>query len=232
MPEQRQSKRVWWSLAYVFVVLLVDTLAANGVRWRLDFGAYEMAVDWSVFSWRGDGVLAQFDWFKFLFWLVAPVAVCFRGMDWGYFGFGRWKRVDVYLTLAMAVAGIACVLAILYVPQLREWYPSRAKWSWGDKAFDLYRQALWNVSWLPGWEFLHRYFLLRPFAERWPRWGWIVVPVSEALYHLQKDPIEMTAMFAAGIVFTLWTVARKNAMLPLLVHGTVEAGLAAFLVLV
>ena len=79
---------------------------------------------------------------------------------------------------------------------------------------------------------MHRYFLLRPLSERWPRWGWVVVPVSEALYHLQKDPLEMAAMFVAGVVFTLWTSARKNLMLPFLVHAAVEAGLAAFLVLV
>ena len=210
MQGPNANKRVWWIAAYVFVVLLVDSLAANGVRWRLDFGAFDFAINWTMFTWRGSGALAQFDYFKFMFWFVIPFALCFWEMDWGYFGFARWKRFDVYLLLGMAAIGLLCVLAILFIPQLREWYPSRAKWSWGDKTFDLYRQALWNISWLPGWEFMHRYFLLRPLAERWPRWGWNVVPVSEALYHLQKDPVEMAAMFAAGVVFTLWTVARRT----------------------
>lgn len=232
MPGPQANNRVWWVCAYVFAVLLVDSLAANGVRWRLDLGALGLSLNWSIFTWRGSGALSQFDYFKLLFWLVIPVALCFWEMDWGYFGFARWKRADVYLLLGMAGIGLVSVLAILFIPQMREWYPSRANWSWNDKVFDLYRQALWNASWLPGWEFLHRYFLLRPLVERWPKWGWVVVPVSEALYHLQKDPIEMVAMFVAGVVFTLWAVARKNLMLPLLVHGAVEVGLAVFLVLV
>lgn len=226
------NKKIAGVGAYVFVVLLVDALAATGARWRLDVGVVDFTVNWSVFLWRGDGSLSQFDFFKFVFWLVIPATFSFRTLDWGYFGFARWKRADVPLLIAMGAVGLACVLAILFIPQLREYYHSRADASWSEKLVALRQMALWNISWLPGWEFLHRYFLLRPFVERWPKWGWVVVPVSEALYHLQKDPIEMAAMFVAGIVFTLWTVARKNLMLPLIVHAAVEVGLAVFLVLV
>ncbi|MCC6795025.1 MAG: CPBP family intramembrane metalloprotease [Candidatus Hydrogenedentes bacterium] len=226
------SKRVWFVCIYVFIVLLVDTLAANGVRWHFDLGAIDFTIKWSVFSWRGDGALAQFDFFKFVFWLVVPAAICLPRMDWGYFGFARWKRADIYLLLGMVAIGIASVLSILYIPQLREWYPSASKHSSAVKISMLYQQFLWTASWLLGWEFMHRYFLLRAVAEKWPRWGWLLVPVSEALYHLQKDPIEMAAMFVAGIAFTVWTVTRKNLMLPLIVHGSVEVGLAAFLVIV
>ncbi len=226
------SKRVWIVCIYVFVVLLVDTLAANGVRWHFDLGAIDFTIKWPVFSWRGDGALAQFDFFKFVFWLVIPVALCLPRMDWGYFGFARWKRADVYLLLGMVAIGIASVLSILFIPQLREWYPSASNKPFDVKLSLLYQQMLWTASWLIGWEFMHRYYLLRAVAEKWPRWGWLIVPASEALYHLQKDPIEMAAMFVAGIAFTVWTMTRKNLMLPLIVHGSVEVGLAAFLVLV
>lgn len=226
------NKRVWFVCFYVFVVLLIDTLAANNVRWQLDFGVADLTIRWSVFSWRGDGAFAQFDFFKFVFWFVVPVTLCLPRMDWGYFGFARWKRADIYLLLGMVAIGIVSVLSILYIPQLREWYPSASRHSSGVKLSMLYQQMLWTSSWLLGWEFMHRYFLLRAVVEKWPRWGWLLVPVSEALYHLQKDPIEMAAMFVAGIAFTVWTATRKNLMLPLIVHGSVEVGLAAFLVLV
>ena len=224
--------RVWLVGIYVAVVLFVDTMAANRVFWSLDFGFTDLSVDWSRFSWRADGALAQFDYFKFLFWFVIPFALCFWEMDWGSFGFARWTRGDVYLLLGMAALGLLCVLAILLFPQLREYYPSAGSWSWHNKSRMLMRMTLWNISWLPGWEFMHRYFLLRPFSERWPRAGWLVVPLAEGLYHLQKDPLEMAAMVVASIIFTQWTMRRKNLMLPFLVHGTIEAGLSAFLILV
>lgn len=227
----RARNRVWWVVAYVAAVLLIDALAANNIRWHLDAGAFHPVIHWNVFTWRGSGPLEQFDFFKFLFWLVIPVTLCARRMEWAYFGFARWKRTDIYLFFALAVTGLLCVFAILFIPQLREWYPSGSGLAWSEKRILLYRQTVWNISWLPGWEFLHRYFLLRPLADRWPRWGWVVVPIAEALYHLQKDPLEMAAMFAAGIAFTLWARARRNLLLPFLVHATVEAGLAAFQVL-
>ncbi len=233
----------WLILGYVVLVLLVDGLAI-GARGR-PFG-----INWRIFLWRADGLLAQFDYFKFLFWLVVPLLWCavmsfrVRGKtgeqvdgdwmrwDWGYFGFSRWKRIDIYLLIASVVIGVGCVLAILFIPALRDYYPSASDFSWGEKMRSLRTQLLWNVSWLPGWEFMHRYFLLRPLTARWPRWGWIAVPVLEAAYHIQKDPLEMAAMFVAGVFFTWWTVRRKNIMLPFILHGSVEVGLMAFLVLV
>jgi len=229
---------VWFVGAYVAVVLLIDTLAASGER--------QYGVDWRIFLWRASGPLAQFDYFKFLFWLAAPLVWCVamhfaaRGRsdsssmrwDWGYFGFSRWKRVDYYLLLILMALGVVCVAAILFIPALREYYPSSSRLPWDAKLSVLRRQLLWNISWLPAWEFMHRYFLLRPLAERWPRWGWLIVPLYEGAYHLQKHPLEALLMFGAGMVFTWWTLRRKNLMLPLIVHGSVEVGLMAFLVLV
>ncbi|MCC6490869.1 MAG: CPBP family intramembrane metalloprotease, partial [Candidatus Hydrogenedentes bacterium] len=82
------------------------------------------------------------------------------------------------------------------------------------------------------WEFLHRYFLVRPFSARWPRYGWLVVPVSEGAYHLQKHWTEMILMVAFSVALTWWTVRRKNALLPFLAHLFVEVELIAFMVLV
>ncbi|MCL4694164.1 MAG: CPBP family intramembrane metalloprotease, partial [Candidatus Hydrogenedentes bacterium] len=93
------------------------------------------------------------------------------------------------------------------------------------------RGMLWTFSWLIGWEFLHRYFLLRPFAARWPRFGWLIVPFSEGVYHLQKAPIEAAGMVVFSLVLTAWALRRRNALLPFLAHLLVEIELVLFLVL-
>jgi len=234
-----RSNHVWLVLAYTVVVLLVDALAANQVS---------AGIDWGIFSWRASGALAQFDYFKFVFWLLVPITWCVLThryavrqesaaesslrFDPKYFSFAPCKRGDYILLAILVVGGMLSVLAILYVPALREYYPSASGMTAQEKFRLLQVQLLWNVSWLFGWEFLHRYFLLRPVAERWPKFGWVLVPIFEAIYHLQKHPLEMAGMFAVGVLFTWWAVQRRNILLPLIVHASVEIGLMAFLVLV
>ncbi|MDZ4860247.1 MAG: CPBP family intramembrane glutamic endopeptidase [Candidatus Hydrogenedentes bacterium] len=237
-----RNNMVWFIGAYVAIVLAVDTLAVMP-------DARQFGVNWRIFHWRADGLLAQFDYFKFVFWLVVPLVWCAAmarvarkyapeaaqenmRWDWAYFGFSRWKRSDIHLLSVLTILGAISVLAILFIPALREYYPSSRELPWDTKLRHLRQFLLWNISWLPAWEFMLRYFLLRPFAERWPRFGWLVVPVFEGVYHLQKHPLEALLMFGAGLVFTAWVVRRKNLMLPLIVHGSVEVGLMAFLVLV
>ena len=205
---------------YVAIVLLVDTLAALGVQ---------VPVDWRMFRWPSDN---GFDRFKFLTWFVVPFVLSLRGMDWGYLGFKRWKRPDSILLLGLAGLGLLAVLSILLIPGLRDYYPSLSERTWSEKWGDAGRGMLWVTSWLVGWEFLHRYFLLRPFAARWPRFGWLIVPFSEGVYHLQKHPAEMAAMVAVSLILTWWTLRRRNAMLPFLAHLIVEVELILFLVLV
>ncbi len=205
--------------AYVFVVLLVDTLAALGVR---------EPIDWRIFRWQSAN---GFDWFKFITWFVVPFILSLRGMDWGFFGFKRWKRRDWALLAALGVLGLVAVLAINVFPSLREYYPSYRNAPWPQKWDVIARGLLWTFSWLVGWEFLHRYFLLRPFAARWPRYGWLIVPFSEGVYHLQKAPLEMTAMVVFSLVLTSWALRRRNALLPFLAHLMVEVELVLFMVL-
>lgn len=222
------KNRAWWVGAYVAMVLLVDTLAYNRIHWSIDLGFVDFSINWTRFQWTGDGALSHFDYFKFLFWFVIPFALCFWEMDWGYFGFARWTRTDLYILAVLVALGLLCVGAIAFIPQLREYYPSTRTYPWEVRSRIIYGELLWNLSWLPGWEFMHRYFLLRPFAERWPRAGWLVVPLAEGLYHLQKSPLEIVAMVIGSILFTQWTLLRKNLMLPFFVHAAVEIGLILF----
>jgi membrane protease YdiL (CAAX protease family) len=89
----------------------------------------------------------------------------------------------------------------------------------------------WNASWLIGWEFMHRYMLLGAAQKAAPHWGWLLVPLSETLYHLQKPPIEMLGMLALSVVLTLWCMKRGNWLLGFLVHLIIEVELLIFLMI-
>lgn len=226
-------------IVYVAVALGVDALVSLGVDWPFD---------WGVFRWNGlvagrwlralgldtlarfwsHGPLRSFDLFKFLFWFVVPFAWSLRRMDWGWFSFKRWKRIDLAAFTVLAVAGIVAVLLVPLFPSLRAIFPSMRGMGWSA----LVLQLVWVVSWLTGWEFLHRYFLLRPVSARWPRWGWLLVPLSETVYHLLQ-PWPMTlGMAALSVVLTQWSLRRANVLLPFLVHLVIEVALIAFLFLV
>lgn len=211
---------IGFALVYAAVVLAIDALAAGNVR---------TPFHWNKFLWRSE---SNFDYFKFLFWLILPLTISLPRMDWQYFTFKRWKRVDIYLLIGLASAGLLALTVIPFVPQLRAWYPSLAEASPAMKEHWVRTNALWLLSWYPGWEFLNRYFLLRPLVERWPRAGWLLVPVAEGLYHLQKHWMEAGLSLIGSIALTGWAALRRNLLLPFLVHGAVEIGLVIFMLLV
>ncbi len=173
------------------------------------------------------GPLRSFDLFKFFFWFVIPFVWSLRRMDWAWFSFRRWKRIDVALLAVLTLLGCCAVLVVPLVPQLRAIYPSMRGMGWGIVVL----QLVWTCSWLPGWEFIHRYFLLRPVSARWPRWGWLLVPVSETAYHLLKPWPEMLGMAALSVALTWWALRRRNVLLPFLVHLAIELALIGFLFL-
>jgi len=228
-------------IAYVAVVLAVDTLAAGRAAWPFD---------WTVFRWSPGRVypaahglqellglpdvltawiraplLYRFDYFKFVWWFLAPLLFCLPKMDWGYLGVTRWKRRDLALLAGLAVAGAAVMLAIPHVETLRRVYPSLSHLDASAKWNVVSTQVIWAFSWLLGWEFLHRYVLLRRVAAAWPRFGWLLVPLSEGAYHLQKPLIEAAGMVLLSMALTQWAVKRRNALLPFIVHLCVEIAL-------
>ena len=207
-------------LAYAALVLAADTLAMHGVRFIFD---------WRIFQWStANGA----DLFKFVAWFVVPFVLCLPWMDWGYFGVKRWRRIDYVFLAGLAVVAVLTVLTILLFPTLRATYPSAASLSAHAKWSFLAHNVTWTLSWLIGWEFLHRYFLLRPLAAQWPRFGWLLIPVYEGVYHLQKPLLEAAGMVAFSLALTYWALNRRNALLPFLAHLMVELSLIIFLVLV
>lgn len=228
-------------IAYVAGVLAVDTLAVMGVNKPIHWSmfswhpatVYKFATDHgmpsALVSWMKLILLRQFDVFKFVMWFFIPFVFSLWWMDWGALGFRRWKRVDLYLLLGLAALGMAAMILIPLVPSLNATYGGLGHLSSGKKWGTLILQIVWIVSWLPGWEFMHRYVLLRKVSVQWPQFGWILVPVFEGLYHLQKPLLEALGMVVLSIFLTQWTLRRRNVMLPFLVHLIIEIELMVFL---
>lgn len=205
-------------LLYTAVVLLVDTLAARNVT---------TPIHWRIFSWHARNGA---DLFKLMAWFVIPFLFSLRRFDWGWLGTARWKRIDAIILGVLAAVCAGAVLAIPLFPSLRHTYGSvshaaaASKWSYAT------HNVVWTFSWLVGWEFLHRCVLLRALSARWPRWGWLLIPVFEGVYHLQKPLIEALGMVVFSCILTPWAQRRRNVLLPFLAHLAIELELIVFLV--
>lgn len=220
---RKQQALALAAVAYVILVHTVDTLATHSST---------LLLDWRIFRWH---LSSGFDLFTFTAWFVVPLLVSLPALDLQYFTFRSWKKIDWWI-LALVVAGGGLVmLALPHLPGVGQYYRG-----WGDLPLDARgRNAahalLWTFSWLLGWEFTHRYFLLKNLADAWPRQRWFpalaVVPLIEVLYHaVQGKPLlETLGMGALSVVFCLWALRRRNALLPFLGHLAIEVELIAFL---
>lgn len=196
------------TIAYVTVVLSVDLLATYG---RLP-----------AFRWNH---ASGFDLYKCVFWLVIPFALSWRGMDWHAFTFRRWTRRDIVFLCALTALGLAALALVPHIPQLNAMYADQSHRSPEVKRALIQHYLVWDLSWLPGWEFLHRYFLLRAVAARWPKYGWLLVPLSEGLYHLPKSYVEAGGMVIFSLLATRWALQRRNIVIPFVAHAAIEVGL-------
>lgn len=226
-------------LLYMITVLGVDTLAVHGVSWPFEWNMFQWRADdcWRVFSldpplWTRMPPMESFDLFKFLFWLVIPFCCCLRRMEWSWFSTRAWKKWDWILLVFMLVVGAAAVLSIRYIPSLGRVYHGVSHQPWSVRSTRGLAALAWTFSWLVGWEFLHRYILLRAASGRFPRFGWLLVPLSEVLYHLQKPLLEAGGMGVFSLILTRWSLKRKNVLLPFLAHLCIELFLIVALILV
>jgi len=233
----KAGRRSWLAFlfAYVVAVLVVDTLATRQIEW---------IIDWRMFEWRDSHVLRWdtgaahapgADWFKLIAWLVIPLVLCIRGFDRQWFTFTRWKRIDVYLTIAALVAGGLVIAAIPFIPGVRDMYRGAGAIP-GDVRVDYALHYLtWIATWFFGWELMHRYMLLRQFEGLPPAVAWGLgvglIPIIEAAYHLAqgKELLECAGVWVFGVLACAWALSRRNALLPIIAHGFIEVALLVFL---
>lgn len=212
------------ALGYVAAVLLIDTLAIHG-RLPAAFNSF-----WN-YDWQPVFYAPGFKVTVFVFWFIVPVVLSLRHFDTSWFGYRRWQRMDYAFLFVMLVAGTLAIATVAVFPSLRNYYPGfsgqTAALKWGYFGAML----LYNLSWLLGWEFMHRYFLLTRLESVWPRYGWLLIPLYEGVYHLQKPMLEAMGMVAFSLVMTFWARKRCNMLLPFLVHLFIEVALVAFLAL-
>lgn len=209
---------------YVCLVLVADTLVMRGSTWLIDWAGLSV-------RWRG------MDLFKFVVWFVVPFAFALPALDKAYFGFGRWRGID-WVLLATIVGGGGLVMLLLpYIPGVGEYESYQG---WGQQSADwrrteVARQLLWTFSWLMGWEFMFRYWLVRSFRQAWPEKGWrgllIAAPFMEGMYHViqNKPALECLGMAVLSLAFCAWALHRRNSLLPFLGHLAIEIELIAFL---
>ncbi len=216
-------------VAYVALVLTVDALASLGAAWPFDWGWFQWRLDapfralgLAVPAWTRRTPADGADLFKLLFWFVIPFCLCLPRMEWSWFSPRQWRRLDWLLLAAMTALGGAAVLSIRCIPALRETYSGMSDLPWALRRGYGMSHLVWVAAWLPGWEFLHRYVLLRAIMLRLPKWGWLLVPLSEGLYHLQKPWIEALGMVLFSLALTWWSMKRRSLLLPFVAHLYIE----------
>lgn len=235
---------LWFVLAYLIVVLTIDSLAVHQVFFLFDWRIFrwysaDIAAQLSPWLWKfqvSDGWIAwlrtplaqRIEVFCALFWFIIPFLACLRAMDWGAFGLRGLNRWDALLLTAVAVAGVAVMFIIPQFPELRAIYPTHSALTNDQKWNYVISKTVWNLSWLIGWEFLHRYVLLRAAIGRFPQYGWLLVPLSETLFHLQKPLAETAGMLVFSVFLTRWAMARGNVLAPALAHFFIECDLILF----
>ncbi len=230
-------------VGYVALVLAWDALVTVGDT---------RTVNWAVFQWRPADLqvlleslkmphalvgwlslsfLTHVDLFKIVFWLAIPLAICFWRLDWDYFTRRRIKPVDWLFLVGMCCFAVFSIVGVRFIPVLAHQYRGLGQVALSMRMQFLIMQLLWVFSWLPGWEFMHRYFLLRRVSVDFPRFGWLLVPLAEGVYHLLKPWPETVAMVVFSIIMTQYAIRRKNIVIPFLAHLAVEVFLIIGMVL-
>jgi membrane protease YdiL (CAAX protease family) len=203
---------------YAVFALTVDSLSTNHTHW---------IINWSRFYWR---LNSGFEMSTAILWLGIPVLLMWRDLDVRVFTFARWKKTDVWLLIALMLVGACGVYLIKFIPVLNQYYQPQSHLSMAMKWSYAMGYLVWLSSWLIGWEFLHRVFLMQYLQVVLGKIGPCCIPVFEFVFHLQKSIPEALGMLLLSIVLTYWSYKRKNVLLPFLAHLAIELTLLAYLI--
>lgn len=213
-------------ITYVAAVLTLDTLADHAVSWPFDWSLFH----WQPVAWMQSAWLNRIDLFKLIFWLVIPFLFSLRTMEWSWLSPRGWKRNDWFLLGGLLIVGGIAIVCVKFIPTLHAIYPGMSHYPLETRLVYSISYLLWIASWLPGWEFMHRYFLLRVAMKRLPNYGWLLIPIFETVYHLQKPLLEAGGMAVFSLLLTWWCVKRRNLLLPFFAHLYIEVALLLALV--
>jgi hypothetical protein len=200
---------------WIFFALMLYGLDAL-VTWDLDF----------LFRWGRLSLILPggFDFSAFSIFFLLPLAANRFKFPFRYYlppGMGRREVLGV-------VAGVLLAAIVIFLSfhsdSVRKFYSglsgARGKTGsgWGRFGF----QLVWVLSWLPGYEFLHRHVLLKRFAPLAGGRGWLLVPALEFIFHLQKPLLEAAGAAAFGLIATWWTKKTDNGGVAFLMHFWIE----------
>lgn len=234
-----RTKHVFAVIAFVYVaaVLVIDCLATRGVQVPFDWSVF-YRIDVHVVGWSGNALQVYgADYFKLFAWFVVPVALAVWTFPVRWITTGNWKPVDKWLLGTLFVLGAGAVVSVKFIPALQGMYPSQSHLPQAIRWSYLGWYLVWILTWLPGWEFMHRYVLVRA-ASAFPRHRTVLaltlIPLFEALYHVGqgKALIECAAMAVFSLICTVWVLRRENMLLPFIAHAFIEVGLILFLLFV
>ena len=211
------KKKAFYALCYATFALTVDSMSTIHFNW---------GINWGIFHWQ---LKNGFEVSTFILWFVIPFVFTFRSIDWKYFGVSRLKKSDLYLFILLSILGMIAVYSIKFFPSLRNLYPSMEFNSLSSKLNWASYKMIWNISWLTGWEFLHRYVLLSCFENAFPKKGWFGVCLVEFFFHFQKAFLEAMGMLIFSVIVTYWAYRRKNIVLPFFAHLIIESLLVLFI---
>lgn len=223
-------------VAYTVSVLLIDALATSRIHLPFDWSWFVWRIPalWRLFDespprWMQSKVVNAFDLYKFSFWFLIPLGLTYRSLDLSWFSFRPWKQADWFFLILLFTLGGIAVSATRYIPSLREIYGGFGHLSWDERSRHALSYGIWILSWLPGWEFMHRYVVLRAVSGYAPKTGWLLIPVFETTYHFQKPFLEAVGMGLFSVAMTYWALKRKNIVLPFLSHLFIEFALLGIL---
>jgi membrane protease YdiL (CAAX protease family) len=222
LPEEackEGSSEVLAKLLYVQLVCQVHWLAGSH--------SHLLGFSWETLHWMVGGL----EVFPLVFWFLIPLAWTWSRLEGGWFSFARLEWRDLRVYLVVAGVGLLALVAIPFFPGLRSTYPSLSVIPLGERLRFAGKFLLWVPSWLIGWEFLYRYFLLRPVSERWPENGWLLIPILEGINHLGKPSLEALSMVLFSMVLTPWALGRRSVLATFLAHALIEVELLVFLLL-
>lgn len=208
------QKKFVLAFGYILMVLTLDLLALN-------------FPSWSFLSIRLDN---GFDVSKFITWFLGPVLFSLAIHKKPTISYRPWHQSDFIILLGIAAVGILSMLLIPQIPSLNNVYQNQAHLSSQQKFQFIKINLWWITSWAFGWEIMFRYFLLNSMKEKNLKHALWLLPMIEALYHLQKPLPEIFGMFFFSLALTFWAIKRRNFLAPLLGHLIIELVLITYLI--